>query len=286
MLEVVALIAVRGDGEYVANALRHLIENNIAYAIVDNGMDDTGRAVLGRREFRRDLVDIVDLPYGGAFDLRQQILTKQGLADTLAADWFIHLDVDEIMHSHVEGESLNAAIARLDTQGATAVNFDEFVMLPVETDYVADAVHGQAMRHYYFFEPTEKRLMRAFKKTADLRLVPRVHTLDSAAGSGHAVFGDNLRISPEFFALRHHIVRDQAHAYRKYAHRRFSDAEIIEGWHGNRIGIPQQDFRLPTADRLKVLARPDARGFDRSAPTKLHYWHWPQPADQLQPSTA
>ena len=285
MLEVVALIAVRGDGEYVANALRHLVENQITYAIIDNGMDETGRAVLARREFRRDLVDVVDLPYDGAFDLRKQILTKQKLADEITADWFIHLDVDEIMHSYVDGESLNAAIARIDAKGDTAINFDEFVMLPVETDYVADAARGQAMRHYYFFEPTEKRLMRAFKKKAHLRLTPRADAQDSASGSGHAVFGDNLRLSPEFFALRHHIVRDQAHAYRKYVHRRFSEAEVAQGWHVNRIGVPPQDFKLPPADRLRVLARPEDRRFARSSPAKLHYWHWPQAADQLQ-STA
>ena len=37
-MDIVAIICVREDQEYLTNCLVHLIKNDVSYAIIDNGM--------------------------------------------------------------------------------------------------------------------------------------------------------------------------------------------------------------------------------------------------------
>ncbi len=273
-IRAVAVICIHRGGGYVESCLRHLIDNGVDYAVIDNGMDADCRALLERPAYRRSLVDLHTLPFHGVFELERQIEAKERMFEALDADWLIHLDVDETMHAYVEGERLIDSIARIDAAGFNVINFDEYVFLPVDTDYAPGAA-PQPLTCYYLFDPGEgPRLMRARRKSAGLSMVPP----DQApAAAGHLVFGSGLALAPESFVLRHYIVRDQAHAGVKYTRRVFSQAELSRGWHGNRAGRPKAAFDFPSAAALKRLSSPDARDFDRSDPKRQHYWDWPRP---------
>ena len=56
-----------------------------------------------------------------------------------------------MMHSYRPGESLLDAFRRLDADGWNAVNFDEFVFLPIERDYPTQADGFPNLALYYFF---------------------------------------------------------------------------------------------------------------------------------------
>jgi hypothetical protein len=175
----------------------------------------------------------------------------------------IHLDADEVMHSNRPAETLAEALARFDAEGWNVVNFDEFVFLPIESEYVPDAPGDQAMTLYYFFQPRAPRLMRAWRKASGFSPVER---------GGHGLVGSDVRLAPEHLALRHYIFRSQEHAFAKYATRRFADAEVAKRWHSNRVNQPHDSFEFPPAAMLKRLASPSDHRLDRSEPWLVHYW--------------
>jgi hypothetical protein len=271
-MDVVAIVCIREDEEYVAGCLSHLIENGVQYAIIDNGLGDASRELLAQARYRKHLVAFAELPFSGAFELDRQIEKKEEVISRLRADWVIHLDADEIMESHVEGESLADAIARIDAQGWTVINFEEYVFLPVDGPYRPGPRLPQPLCSYYYFRPTPgPRLMRARKNSPGLSMTPSSR---EASAGGHLVFGSEVKLAPESFALRHYIVRDQDHAYRKYVGRQFAAIELERGWHRNRVGHPQAAYAFPDPASLRRLPRAASRAFDRSDPKSTHYWEW------------
>jgi glycosyltransferase involved in cell wall biosynthesis len=262
-MRIVAIIAARNEEAYIANSLRHLIANGIYFAILDNASTDSTVEIATGAEFRSHLVGIEQIKYAGVCNWVHILQRKMEVVDSADADWVIHLDADEIMHSYRPRERLADAIRRIDEQGFNVVNFDEFVFLPVDFSYAPDIRGPQSLCRYYFFEPFAPRLMRAWKKAAGLSMV------DSG---GHVLSGPDIRLAPETMALRHYIFRDQHHAFDKYAERRFAPEELARGWHGNRITQPMEAFRFPAADRLRALESAESHMFDRSLPVKHHYW--------------
>jgi glycosyltransferase involved in cell wall biosynthesis len=268
-MDVVAIIACRNDDDYLANCLRHLVHNGIYFAVIDNQSTDQTGEILERAEFKRNLVAHEIMPFRGVFSWKSILEAKERLAKRLDAEWFIHLDVDEVMHSGLQGESLHDAIARLAVEGANAINFDEFVFLPVDHDYVRDAAGPQPLHHYYFLAPARVRLMRAWKAGSNLSMV---------RSGGHELTGASVSLASESLVLRHYIFRNQGHALRKYSRRQFDEYEVrVLGWHYNRIGVPVERFRFPSAAMLERIDRPDDCRLSRSNPRKTHYWEWEPP---------
>lgn len=267
-MQVTAVLAIRNEEAYLANCLRHLVRNGVSIVIVDNDSTDDGLAICRRREFAAHLVDIYSLPFAGVFSLDAQLRRKAEIFEAIETDWVIHLDADEIMHSGRKGETLRDALARVDAEGWNAVNFDEFVFVPVDHEYIPDSSEEeQPLLHYYFFEPIPQRLMRAWQKASGL---------SSVNSSGHILGGSELRLSPEPFALRHYIFRDQQHAFSKYTTRTYAEAELAVGSHSNRVGRPPEAFRFPPAQSLQRLMCPGDRNLQRTDPWQLHYWQYSQ----------
>jgi glycosyltransferase involved in cell wall biosynthesis len=263
MISATAVIASRNDGAYLGCCLRNLVENDISFVVIDNDSTDGSSEICRRSEFAGHLVDVVDLEYEGAFSLSRQLEKKMEIVGSIESDWVIHLDVDEVLHPYQDGVSLRQALDRIDAAGWTVVNCDEFVFLPVDQDYVPDLAGPQPLLHYYFFEPSRPRLMRAWRRTSNLSLL---------ASGGHLLAGSDVRLAPETMALRHYIVRNQEHAFRKYANRMFASEDLAMGWHRARMNNRPDAFLFPPAEALKRLEAPDARDLDRSDPWHVHYW--------------
>ena len=263
---VTAVLAIRNEEAYLANCLRHLVRNGIDFVVIDNGSSDTSAEICRRSEFAANLVDIQNLPFAGAFSLSEQLRRKMEIIGELHTDWIVHLDADEVMHSYREGETLNEALSRLDAEGWNAANFDEFVFLPVEHNYVPEAPGHQPIPHYYFFQPFAPRLMRAWNKASGFSLVEH---------GGHLLTGSELRLAPEHLALRHYMVRSQEHAFTKYTTRTFAAEELARGWHYNRVNLAPESFQLPPAKLLRRLAACCHCKLDLSDPWDIHYWQRP-----------
>ena len=264
MMEIVAIVAFRNEEACLGNCLLHLVRNGVRIAAIDNASTDTSTSVLHHPEIERHVIAYETIPYEGYYSWESILARKMALAKSVAADWIIHVDADEIMHSYRD-ETLAAAIARIAETGCTAINFDEFVFLPIEHEYQKNCGSMQPLLHYYFFEPTPNRLMRAWKNCAGLSMV---------ASGGHVLSGDALVLATESLALRHYPFRNQAHAFEKYSTRRFNPAELARGWHSNRNGKSPLAFRFPSSSTLHRLERADARELERGKPKANHYWEW------------
>jgi glycosyltransferase involved in cell wall biosynthesis len=260
-MRVVAILAVRNERPYLSNCLSHLLKNGIDFAVVDNGSTDGSTELLQDSRFVPHLAGYRHVPFTGAFVWETILLAQEQLVATIHADWILLLAPDEIMHSNIPGETLASAIEKLDARGYDVINFDEFVFLPVDHDYVPDYCGTQPLRHYYFWQPS----MRAWKKAINV---------SNVAGAGHFVSGADFRLSPETLVNRHYIFRDQAHAYEKYSKRIFDAKELARGWHIDRFQQPVTNFAFPPAEQLECLASPEDRNLSRRHPHQTHYWQW------------
>jgi hypothetical protein len=190
---------------------------------------------------------------------------RQAAVDAIDTDWILYVSADEIMHSYNAGETLSAAIARVDAAGFDVIDFNEFVFLPIETDYMPDREGPQLLRHYYFFEDRKPRLMRARKKRLQVSHVEH---------GGHVLSGEPIRLSPETFALRHYMFRNQTHAFEKYARRVYAPEELARGWHWHGFQHPVANFAFPPAGQLECLASPGDRDLSSAHRHKTPYWMW------------
>lgn len=260
-MRVVALLAVRNEELYLERCLEHLFRQGIETCLIDNESTDATRSIA-QRFTKRGVFRIETQRYPGYFDLVAQLRMKEELACNIDADWFIHHDADETFEApSTYGTVLDGLIA-VDRQGYTAINFDEFVFLPTldeesyeGTDYV------KAMRFYYFFQPKQLRLVRAWKKIGSSVIL--------AASGGHSAEFPDRKIYPVNFVLRHYIVLSRAHAIAKYKYERiYSSREVDErGWHGARARFDPSRLRLPARNVLKCL---DDGPWDTSQPWKQH----------------
>lgn len=263
-MRVAAVMVMRNEAAYLDNCLGHLIANGIDFYIIDNDSTDATREILARPEIARALIGVEIYPFDGSFDWMGLMQARERAARAVDADWVLFVSADEMMHSYREGETLSAAIGRLARDGWDVIDFNEFVFLPVDGDYRADCGGFPDLHHYYFFEPTKPRLMRA--RRADLDV--------SHLNMGGHTFTGEFKLAPESMALRHYIVRDQAHAFRKYQERVFKVDELARGWHGNRVAQARETFALPAPAALHRLEDVRSRALDRSTPRALHYWQW------------
>jgi len=264
-IRVVAALVVRNERPFLGICLRHLIENGIDYVIVDNGSTDETIELLQQSYFAKHLISYRTHPYQGYMDWEDLMQARQAAADAVDADWILYVSADEIMHSYNVDETLSAAIERVDAAGFDVIDFNEFVFLPIETNYVPDREGSQLLRYYYFFEDQRPRLMRARKKHLQVSHVEH---------GGHILAGEPFRLSPETFALRHYMFRNQTHAFEKYARRVYATEELARGWHWHGFQHPVANFAFPPADQLECLASPDDRNLSRTHPHKRPYWMW------------
>lgn len=262
-MRVVAVLAVVNERPYLFNCLNHLVENAVDFAIVDNGSTDGCAELIHDQRFARHLAGYSHVPFTGTFAWEEILVAQERLIRGIDADWHLLLAPDEIMHSYVAGEALAGAIERVDRQGYDVINFDEFVFLPVECDYLPDHDGFQPIKSYYFYEPQSPNQMRAWKKGLNL---------SNVYGAGHLISGPEFRLAPESFALRHYIFRNQTHALEKYAARVFAANEVERGWHFDRVKQTPINFTFPPIGELESLAESSDRNLNRDHPRKRHYW--------------
>lgn len=258
--KLIAIIAARNESRYIGRCCQHLSDQGIEFVLIDNESSDSTREIAGTFA-GKGLIHIETFPYSGFYDWVGLLKRKEEVSRRLDADWFMHLDADEIPEPPVRGERLVDHLRMVDSQGYTAVNFDEFVFVPTSSDENhegSDYVAG--MRKYFFFEPHPERLVRAWRKAVDI---------DLSASGGHAASFGGRRVHPVNCALRHYIALSESHLRAKYtAERIYSPAEVARGWHGWRAHFREVDVRLPGPGELCDTSTDG--GWDRSRPAKRH----------------
>ncbi len=237
-MRVVALIASYNERRFIGACLDHLKQHGVDAYLVDNGSTDNTVEIAERR-LGRNLIGIEDFPRGGgdAYDWRGLLRRKEQLTQELDADWFIHLDPDEIRLPPRRDETLAEAFERVDRAGFNAVNFREFTFMPTREQPDHDHPEFQrTLRTYYHFEPRFPHQVKAWKATDAVELVE---------SGGHEVRLPDLRMCPEPFPFKHYIFLSVPHAIEKYVERRYDREEVESGWHGWRASIAAAEIDLP-----------------------------------------
>ena len=257
-MKIVAILQTYNEQRFIGGCLDHLAEQGISAYLVDNESTDETVAIAERR-LGQNLVGIEMLPRDGHFALRSQLARKEQLAQSLDADWLIHLDADEFRTSSLPRQSLAQAIAEADTAGFNAVNFIEFIFMPtLESPDHDHADFVRTMRHYYPYLPRTPHRLNAWK---------RQEGPIELAGGGHLVRFPGLQMSPQSMYTRHYLFLSVAHAGRKFGPNRYDPDEVAHGWHRWRVQVEpakielhsQSELRTYVADHLLDPSEPHTR---------------------------
>jgi glycosyltransferase involved in cell wall biosynthesis len=258
-MRVLAILATYNEERFIGGCLEHLFAHGVEAYLCDN--QSTDRTVeIASRYLGAGLRGIEQLPRDGTFRWRQILRRKEALAATLDADWYLHLDADEILLPPRSGQTLREAFAEAEAGGYNAVELAEFTFVPTREE--PDHDHPdfrRTMRWYYPFSPSALHLVRGWRRQ------PRV---DLVSTGGHNVRFPGLRLSPRRFRLRHYLVLSREHALRKYVQKSYDPEEVSGGWHGWRASLSAADVELPSQTELRVAATDD--DLDPSSPRTTH----------------
>ncbi len=263
-MRVLAIIAAYNEERFIGGCLEHLAAHGVEAYLCDNQSTDRTETIaaaylgLGLRGIER-------LPRDGTFRWRQILGRKEALAAELDADWFIHLDADEILLPPRPGQTLLEAFAEADREGYDAIEFQEFTFVPTREEPHHDHPDfRRTMRWYYPFAPSPLHLVRAWKR--------QPARVDLASTGGHNVRFADQRLSPHRFKMCHYLFLSREHVARKYAAKTYDPEEVRGGWHSWRPTLRAESVELPSERELKRLVVDG--DLDPSAPRTTHCVQW------------
>ena len=260
-LRVVAILAVYNEERFVGACLEHLARHGVETYLIDN--ESTDRTVALAETYRgRGLVGIETFPRHGFYSWRPLLERKEALASLLEADWFLHVDADEIRLPPPGRPTLIDALTEAEARGFNAVNFLEFTFVPTREAPDHDHPHFQGtMRWYYPFLPAFPNRLNAWRRQPE--------RVELAWSGGHQVRFPGLRMYPESFPMRHYLFLSVPHAIDKYIGRRYDPHEVAAGWHRARVRLRPELIRLPSQRELRPYRGDDL--LDPTSPRTRHY---------------
>ena len=246
-MRVIALLATYNEQRFIANCIEHLWWNGVETYLIDN--DSTDRTLEIAERYRgRGLVGTERLPRDGYSRLRERCERKEILALELDADWFVHLDADEIRLPPSPWQTLREAFEEVERQGCNAVDFQEFVFVPTRESPDHDhAGYLETMRWYYPFLPRSPHRLNAWKR--------QPARVDLAWSAGHQVRFPGLTMYPRPFPMRHYMYLSVAHAIRKYVPLRVRSAGRQAGLAREACGASRRGHRAGERGRAARLRR-------------------------------
>lgn len=260
-MRVMALLATHNEERFIGGCIEHLSAHGVEVYLIDNSSTDA-TVTIAERYLSRGVTAIESVPRPGIFSLMQLLRRKEEIAAALDADWFMHIDADEIRVPSRAGRTLAEAFAEVEQQGYNAINFQEFTFVPtIESPDHDHPRFTETMRCYYPFLPTFPHRLNAWKRQPE--------RVDLVSAAGHRVHFENLRMYPDSFPLRHYLFLSVGHAVEKYAMRRHDPAALARGWHGWREHFRAEDVTLPSQTELRTYLSDDR--LDASHPRVKHH---------------
>jgi glycosyltransferase involved in cell wall biosynthesis len=235
---VVAIICAYNEEDVIVPSLRNLIDQGIEVYLIDNWSTDRtverAQALLGC-----GVLDIERFPPEGppkTFQLARLLDRTEEVSVSLEADWFMHVDADELRESPWENVPLKDALYHVDRLGFNAVDHTLLWFPPADDGYPEGADMEGYFRLFEFdfeslyrgaspFDSYQANQLNVWKNTG-VRVV--------LAAGGHEVVFAGRRTYPYNFLIRHFPFRSQRHAEKKVfteRKQRFDTAERAAGWH-------------------------------------------------------
>lgn len=261
MMRVVAILATYNEERFIAACLEHLLQQGIEVYLIDNCSTDK-TVKIANHYLNRGLIGIETFPREGIYRWRLILERKEQLAATLDADWFMHVDADEIRLSPQSNMTLAQAFTQAEECGYNTVNFMEFTFIPtLESPDHDHPAFQKTMRWYYPFLPLFPHRLNAWKRQP----VP----VELAWSGGHQIRFPGLHMYPKSFLMRHYLFLSIPHAIRKFVHRGYDPEEVEKGWHGWRPKLSPELIKLPKQTELRTYLSDDE--LDPSNPRTDHY---------------
>ena len=260
-MRVLAILATYNEERFIAACLEHLFTQGVDVYLIDNSSTDL-TVSIAESYIGKGLVGIENLPREGKFSLMPQLKRKEQLFSELDADWYIHVDADEIRLPPSSHQTLAQAFQQVEAEGYNAVNFFEYTFIPTKEEPDHDHPDFQkTMRWYYPFLPSYPHRLNAWKRQPG--------AINLSSSGGHRVQFQGLRMYPENFVMRHYLYLSIPHAVTKYVNRSFDQNEVKTGWHGWRANLASDRIELPSQFELRQYVSDDL--LDSSNPRKRHY---------------
>jgi glycosyltransferase involved in cell wall biosynthesis len=272
-MRVVAILATYNEERFIASCLENLFRQGVQAYLIDN--DSTDQTVaLARRYLGQGLIDIENFPHDGIFRWSSILRRKEELAATIEADWFMHVDADEIYTSPRPAMTFAEILEEIDAQGYNAVNFVQCTFIPtIEAPDHDHARFVETMRWYYPFAPTFPQLIRAWKR--------QPVRVELAQSGGHLVSFPGRHLCTQTFPMRHYHFLSVPHAIRKYAFKNYDPAEVRNGWHEWRSKLRPDMIKLPSQAELNTYISDDQ--LDVSNPRTRHCFFAESMTREIQP---
>lgn len=261
-MRIVAILAAYNEDRFIGACLENLITvQGLEVYLIDNASTDR-TAAIAEKYIHRGLIGIETFPRDGIYAWQPLLARKEELAAQLDADWFLHVDADEIRLPPKSTTTLAKALSEVDAQGYNAVNFLEFTFIPTKETPDHDHLDfQQTMRWYYPFLPKSPHRLNAWKR--------QDNRVDLASSGGHRVGFPGLRMLPQSFPMRHYLFLSMEHAKEKFIHRRYDPKEVKAGMHRARARLKPNQIRLPSQAMLRHYLSDDR--LDSSNPRTQHY---------------
>ncbi len=264
-MRVLAVLTVRDEARILPQCLDHLARHGVEAIVVDHASTDGSRELAASR-LGHGVIAVEDQPWTGAFELVEQLRVKERLIAAHRADWYLHLDADEVREAPPPYATLVEGLADADRLGFNAVDFDEFVFVPTAEDGDHEPTDPYAeLRCYYHFEPRspDRWRINAWKRIDGV-------SVDLVGSGGHEARFPGRRVFPRPFVMRHYPVLSARHAVAKYGSRRFSEQELAQQWHADRVTFRAEALRLPSRAEVRVAPATARDALDPSMPWDGH----------------
>lgn len=210
---VIAIMAAYNDKDVILPVLSHLARDGIYVYVMDNwSTDGTWERLLSFREINPFLIGLERFPQRPSEHyLWTEILKrKEEIALEIPADWYMHVDSDEVREAPWPHYSLRDAIYRVDQERYNAIEFAVINFYPTDSvDYPDQADPEQHFKYFAFgdLNSLTNPQIKAWKS--------QPKGVDLSTLGGHNVYFEGRRIYPYKFLLRHYSIRSQSHGERK-----------------------------------------------------------------------
>ena len=259
-MRVMALLATYNEERFVGACIENLIAQGCEVYIIDNESEDSTVSIV-EEYLTQGVVGIETFKRNDMYSWRPLLERKEQLAGALEADWFLHVDADEIRLPPNSEKNLVEAFQSVENQGFNAVNFFEYTFVPVRESPNHDHPEFlETMEWYYPFHRGGPTQLKAWKK--------QPCSIDLASRGGHQVDFPGLQIYPISFPMRHYLFLSVEHAIEKYVHRVFDPAELDKGWHKARARLLEENIQLLPASELRSYSSDSE--LDPTAPLTTH----------------
>jgi glycosyltransferase involved in cell wall biosynthesis len=260
-MKIVAILATYNEERFVGNCIRNLVSQGASIYLIDNHSTDA-TVPIAVKAAGNALIRMESFPRDGTYRWEPILKRKEQIANSLDADWLMHVDADEIHLPPFGSPTLAYAFEEAEKAGYNAANFVEFTFVPVaeSPDHDQDK-YLDSMRWYYPFRPSESFLTRAWKQQDG--------GVELAWSGGHQLRFHGLNIDRRSFRMKHYMFVSVDQLVRKYIQRRYDPSEIKKGWHGWRANLDPKNILLPIASQLRCTISDD--DLDLSNPRTTHY---------------